>query len=551
MKICIYGAGKLAERYLPIIKNKYEIQYIMDLAKEKHGSRLCGFLIVAPTIETVNKYPVLVLLSDIRSGYGTLKSLLCQQRTYGVMEYAGGIGLYRIDREESMKETLEKCFQIQNEQSDFSKIKVGFTKQVYNSEKPRYFDIASPIDFDATGGPCACLRNLYLANEEYNGIENFYTVCPSTAWIPLRAPIIKSLRCNSEINSNFDVIRANNAVNPFASCVKTYSIEAVRLYFYIVSLCDFLKKVDAVFQFNKNDIFLLQDPYIVQVFIHMFPDFTRVIAANHTQGTLRSEMGKKAPELGAIFDMMQAEHLRRIKNWIFPSKGAVEGFLATASKEMKQEAKSVHFNIAYNGYERKEQIAPDEKFVKEMDDINFADIVFASATYLYKNKGVERIPEILADFKYQTGLKIKWVLVGSGEMEAEVQVNIQKYLDESDYIWYRRRFENQDNIFELFRRSDFYIMMHRVSVFDLSTLQAMSYGCVPMLSDVGGNKELCAYDNGVLINDSKLDLLDFMKGCVWNTEILEDKKKLNKRIVDKKFNNKAFLDGYRKQLYRL
>jgi glycosyltransferase involved in cell wall biosynthesis len=164
---------------------------------------------------------------------------------------------------------------------------------------------------------------------------------------------------------------------------------------------------------------------------------------------------------------------------------------------------------------------------------------------------VEQIPKVLSGYRQLTGRKIYWILVGSGEMEDEVEKNINLYLHEDEYTWYRKRFDNQDNIFALFKRADFYTMMHKVSVFDLSTLQAMSYGCIPLLSNVGGNKELCGFDNGILVDveNAKTDLSTYFDKNEWDDSALERKKCKNMEIVRERFNNKAFLNGYKEVLY--
>lgn len=221
---------------------------------------------------------------------------------------------------------------------------------------------------------------------------------------------------------------------------------------------------------------------------------------------------------------------------------------------MRLLSKQCQLQIAYNGYESKERLAADKSFLSELEEITEGtDVIFASATFLYKNKGVERIPEILANFKKQTNLQIKWILIGSGEMEEEVRKSIEEHLDEKDYFWYKKRFDNQDNVFALFSKADFYIMMHKVSVFDLSTLQAMAYECIPVLSKVGGNLELCGFDNGILVEEgeSNMDIGGYYENFTWNRQFLDKQKEKNKKIVLEEFNNQKFLMGYKKHLYQM
>ena len=548
MIVNIYGAGSYAERYLPILKENYLIDYIIDRDRKKQGTMICEIPIVAPSKENVNKNPIVILLNDIESGYKTLQEFSCQQSVYGILRYAGGIGLYRYGFRSDIKQTLDGAMYIQNTESDFTQTLVQYTNQKYLPEKRRYFNIASFPNFDNPGGPCACLRNLYLANEQYKTIDNFFTICPGKAFIPEGAA-----SCNSYTKTNkIDNKICEKICESISGSLTQISIETLKLYFRLNSVQEFLRRADEKFLFQDTDVFLLQDFWIAQAFMYQFPEFRKAIVVSHTQGSFRNE--KTASELSEIWDVMQAEQLRTFKTWIFPSNGAKEGFLKTASDEMRLLSKQCQLQIAYNGYESKERLAADKSFLSELEEITEGtDVIFASATFLYKNKGVERIPEILANFKKKTNLQIKWILIGSGEMEEEVRKSIEEHLDEKDYFWYKKRFDNQDNVFALFSKADFYIMMHKVSVFDLSTLQAMAYECIPVLSKVGGNLELCGFDNGILVEEgeSNMDIGGYYENFTWNRQFLDKQKEKNKKIVLEEFNNQKFLMGYKKHLYQM
>ncbi|MCI9590097.1 MAG: glycosyltransferase [Lachnospiraceae bacterium] len=547
MIINIYGAGNYAERYLPILKKNYQINFIMDKAPEKQGTMIYEIPIIAPSKESVNKSPIVILLNDIESGYKTLQEFFCQQLVYGIIRYAGGIGLYRYGSKLDLKQTLDCGMYIQNAENDFSQTLVQYTNQKYIPERRRYFNIASSPKFDNPGGPSACLRNLYLANEQYKLIDNFFTICPSKAFIPEGAVIHNSYTKTNKIDNKI----CEKIYESISGSLKQISMETLKLYFRLNSIQEFLKRADEKFLFQETDVFLLQDFWITQAFMYQFPEFKKVITVSHAQGSFRNQ--ESVSELSEVWDVMQAEQLHTIKNWIFPSNGAKEGFLKTASDEMRLLSKQCQFQIAYNGYECKKKLAADKGFLSELEEIRDTDVIFASATFLYKNKGVEKIPEILANFKQQTNLRIKWILIGSGEMEEEVRKSIEEHLDEKDYIWYKKRFDNQDNVFALFSKADFYIMMHKVSVFDLSTLQAMAYGCIPVLSKVGGNLELCGFDNGILVDEweRKVDIDRYYENFTWNQQFLEKQKEKNKKIVLEKFNNQKFLLKYREYLYQM
>ena len=80
----------------------------------------------------------------------------------------------------------------------------------------------------------------------------------------------------------------------------------------------------------------------------------------------------------------------------------------------------------------------------------------------------------------------------------------------------------------------------------------MSYGCIPFLSDVGGNIELCGFQNGILVDPDKpnLEFLDRLKNERYEV-FLEQKKNKNKEIVKRYFNNRRFLNAYKRVLYMI
>lgn len=535
-EVVCYGGGNRAKKFLPVLKKRYQIRYIVDCDKSKHGKKLYDIEILPANRETVSCYPIIILPEDKKSVLHTLEGLDCMARLYFFSECMGGYGVVRYRKDGSVSCDFEESDYIFSPDR-FEMIKVFHNNDEIVPQKPRYFNIASTHNFYSTGGPGACLHNLWLANNEFHLIDNFYTLCPGTAYVP-KGTDIREKVCL--------YIDERNLLKRYLEDDKQYTEDIVELFLYLCFLKEFLKKASGAFDFYEDDIFLLQDPYIVHVFTHCFPTLRNVIVAYHMQGSARSEWGKQHPGLVDVYDAMQTEHLKRVRNWIFPSKGAQEGFLRTSSPEMIEAANGCNFYVAYNGYEPKEHVQADPGFIEELYFMEKADITFVSTTFLYRNKGVERIPGVLAEFKRITGMTIRWILVGSGEMETEVETNIKKYLNEDEYIWYRKRFNNQDNIFALFKYSDFYIMMHKVSIFDLAILQAMSYGCIPFLSKVGGNLELCGYQNGILINpdDNELTLPEDIKAGIY----LKDKKKENIEIVKTYFNNRQFLGSYKERL---
>lgn len=60
---------------------------------------------------------------------------------------------------------------------------------------------------------------------------------------------------------------------------------------------------------------------------------------------------------------------------------------------------------------------------------------------------------------------------------------------------------SHDEVMGVHRISDVYIMLHRLSIFDFATLEAMSQKSAIVLSNVGGNKDFNVNNNVILVDD--------------------------------------------------
>ena len=92
--------------------------------------------------------------------------------------------------------------------------------------------------------------------------------------------------------------------------------------------------------------------------------------------------------------------------------------------------------------------------------------------------------------------------------------------------------------------SDIYIMLQRISIFDLATLEAMNNNCALVLSNIGGNLDLNKENNIILI-----DVKDYNSGVkdILNAD-LDVLKKKNKKIFEKYFSAESFSNNYKNTL---
>jgi len=125
-------------------------------------------------------------------------------------------------------------------------------------------------------------------------------------------------------------------------------------------------------------------------------------------------------------------------------------------------------------------------------------------------------------------------LVGSGHLENQIYRELEKYnLIESFYHFNEKL--DQLELKYLYELADFYVMQHRISIFDLATLEAMSNSCVPFLSETGGNIEFNKSFNIVYNINDLLKLIE-------NNQ-LNYFKNLNKDVFYEFFSGKALLSN--------
>lgn len=99
------------------------------------------------------------------------------------------------------------------------------------------------------------------------------------------------------------------------------------------------------------------------------------------------------------------------------------------------------------------------------------------------------------------------------------------------------------DILNIFSKTDFYILAHRFSIFDFSTIEAMHLGNIPVLTEVGGNKEMITEGNGFFIKeDMRQSAMEFLK---WFCSIdVDEYRQRNMEMAYRKFSEEVFLKNY-------
>lgn len=283
---------------------------------------------------------------------------------------------------------------------------------------------------------------------------------------------------------NIELLYSIKGQNIFDTCIDT------RAWYY--------KHLQYVFDEIKNDedcVYIAHD-YLSAYALSIKKK--RYILIYHHQGSVLDERG--------FFGIVDSSYMKKR--------------IMKAEKEAFKNAMSIHFpsNGAYEAFYQSENTLVDKKTMEKKGlnlpvtvwgdtsakddtiDINVSEdevVVLSIGQFSYA-KGLDQVPKILERLLSNNKIKIHWIFVawGNGEKEVIEQCEaLKKRVSSFNYTHLQKC--NYLQIQYLHSISDIYLMLHRISVFDISTLEAMKYGKMVILSPVGGNIEY-NIDNNII-----------------------------------------------------
>jgi glycosyltransferase involved in cell wall biosynthesis len=297
-------------------------------------------------------------------------------------------------------------------------------------------------------------------------------------------------------------------------------------------------------RFSDSDIFFLHDFESAYAFARCFA-FKKAVFIYHQQGDLYAEWagftGRKSLMYKSYLTNIFLKTVKRTGHLGVPSNGAFTSLLSNEEK-IHEKLSNVQFRTLYNGFTKPEVIKTSDAIKSTIDALKaFPGLRFSSVASLNYAKGVERVPRYLGQLK-KAGYNIKWIIVGDGVKKRELEAAIEANGMENDTIWIKESVPH-DDILNMFGNTDIYILLHRFSIFDYSTIEAMSYGNIPVLSRVGGNVEVIPGENGVLVDDDAdaSGLIAFLADRGSDIAAL---KKINSTLQERLFSEKSFLRNY-------
>lgn len=373
------------------------------------------------------------------------------------------------------------------------------------------------------GGSAGVNYRLLLANNKYKLIDSMYHLFVNCSFEPMTS-------------CEFDIPKKNLHSYIRKIGVKAGVVFLLKAILNRGRLSIILEKYNTLYKFSNDDVYILHDPQIAYAFLKKFR-FNKTLFMYHQQGEAyyewKSLFKSKSLLVKKYYSYIEKYILTYTQDVGFPSNGACYSFNITSDKDTKIS----NYLVLYNGVPA---INNGNNTIKQYL-LGQREIVFLTVAVLNDAKGVEKIPELIKRLKDNLSeYKIRWILVGDGSHHKEVEEQIIKWDICKNVNWITESLPHE-TIIEMMKEAHFYIMMHNFSIFDFATIEAMSAGCVPILSNVPANIEVGKDDNIVVIN-KPLDI------DIINESFMSEKytilSKKNVEVQKTYFDDLAFLKGY-------
>ena len=276
----------------------------------------------------------------------------------------------------------------------------------------------------------------------------------------------------------------------------------------------------------------------------------RYVLVYHQQGALVSERLSNGDTLNErdieMANAVEETVFYNAAKVYFPSLGAREAFRVSTHIDCSKvnfADEALYNTIPDNTLSPSlyDELIKDFKLTEQERDST--DVFLSIGDFSY-NKGIDRIPEFLTQYYQRTKKNIYWIAIGR-KLGSGIFERMQKEKESWPFkVCLLGERINHDIILALMDYSDYYIMLHRFSIFDLSTLEAMRAGNAIILSNVNGNPEYNKEDNIVLVDpEDYSNALDEL-----TSRDKQEMSVLNQPLFEKCFSKQHYYDAYTKML---
>lgn len=230
---------------------------------------------------------------------------------------------------------------------------------------------------------------------------------------------------------------------------------------------------------------------------------------------------------------MEAAALKNAKYVVFPSDGARDMYFSDEYRGCNLDevrVGSAVYNTILPGIAR-----PD---LNNLKIPSFAGLTFTSVGTLTLAKGQDQVLDFFEKMLPVTETAVRWICIGNGTLHDSILERaraLSKEFNKFEFL-YLPRIPHSEVMGALYM-TDVYIMLHRISIFDFATLEAMKNNCAIILSKVGGNIDFNKRDNVMFAED-----VDFSNKEIFSKENVEKLKRLNTEVLNTYFSVQNFKD---------
>lgn len=389
------------------------------------------------------------------------------------------------------------------------------------------------------GGGRGVVYKIYLANSQYHYIDNPVYVFKDTDFTNGDS-VCYDMNMNQGIGNPSRIGSALRKINLFGIAL----IFKQRIKLNHAS--KWIRAINEKYHFTENDVYIFHDYESAYAFMKEFPNFNRTLCVYHQQGSLYSEWksfsgaNKDYNNFRSFLNHKLEWVFRHVKTIGFPSYGAYESLLAS-DEEINKILSNIQFKVFYNGFSPEKNLPDPSAEIKELihNIQRFNGFKFVTVAALNYAKAVERIPFFIKEVRDKIG-PLKWFIVGDGSKADELELELNNNDLKEDVCWIKKPLPHND-ILNILSATDFYILFHRYSIFDYATIEAMAYGNIPILTPVGGNKEVVSKDTGLLV--SNINDIDGFSRLI-SEHPLSELKKANIELQASKYSEESFLRRY-------
>lgn len=400
------------------------------------------------------------------------------------------------------------------------------------------------------GGASGVNYRLFFYEKEYN---IFKEKIKSFTYVFSDKVIEKADLENKEVEiGTKQVIRRNNK----KQVIKNILLKMIRSNNYLHSnylLYSYKKSIDSSIQyfyelnkkynFTKDDIFIMQDTESANGLMNIISKNNLIVY--HSQGSLVNEFEsiyniKLHRKFKEFLNNIQKNVFEYYDYLGFPSRGSYE-IIRKQLPNIYFENKKIEilyntFNTATYTEKEKSDFISTFEYKSNLED---STLKFISVSTITPLKGLDNTIKVLGKLK-KKGLSFTWFMIGNGD-DNYIKSTILPLLSENNILENTIQIRSLPNVNVnmLLSLTDFYIMMHRFSIFDIATLEAMNNSNIPILSNVGGNKEYNISNNAFLFDNNIDDLYNYISNLN-----ISNMKNENKKIAETIFDSKSFLNRY-------